>query len=85
VRESLGYEKNLEPKTRQAATLTGHPKIGKNCRKSPHLFRDQRRREGPWIRGKPNFLTMLDDGIRRDREVHVHLAGGMHPKLSKTG
>ena len=68
---------------RPAATLTGHSKIGKKYRKCPHLFRDRRRRERPRKRGKPDFLAMLDDGIGRDGEVHVDLARGMHPKLSK--
>ena len=81
----LGYEKNLERRTRQATTLTGHPKIGKNHCKSPHLFRDQRRRKGPRIRGKPDLPTMLDDGIRGDGEVHADIAGGVHPKQNKIG
>ena len=66
-----------------APTLTGHPNIIKKYRKSAHLFRGRRRRKGPWIREKPDLLAMLDDGIRRDEEVHIDLAGGVHPELSK--
>ena len=66
-----------------APTLTGHPNIIKKYRKSAHLFRGRRQRKGPRILGKPDLLTMFDDGIRRDGEVHVDLAGGVHPKLSK--
>ena len=66
-----------------APTLTGHPKIMKKYRISTHLFRGRRWRKGPRILGKPDLRAMLDDGIRRDGEVHVDLAGGVHPELSK--